>query len=102
MNKADFILNAINPSRKGKEHFIYHIDVGVDGSQTIIKKEPLPWLDKDIEIDFLDSPDDGSEPQGVYTSLGEVYKDIDKFDLGILYMTTGHKHEPILSEGETT
>lgn len=85
MNKVNFILNAINPSHESKEHFLFHIDVGVDGKESIIKKEPISWLNEDIEIDFLESPNDGSEPQGVYTSLEDMEKDINKFDgnLGI-------------------
>lgn len=102
MNKVDFILNAINPSHEKKDHFLFHIDVGVDGKETVIKKEPISWLNEDIEIGFLDSPNDGSEPQGVYTSLEDMEKDINKFDrnLGILYVETGH--QPASSEEEIT
>lgn len=33
-----------------------------------------------ITIEFVDGPEDGSEPRGVYTSIEELEKDIEKFD----------------------
>lgn len=50
------------------------------GEKPSDKMEISGGMEGKITIEFVDGPEDGSEPRGVYTSIEELEKDIEKFD----------------------
>lgn len=50
------------------------------GEKPSDKMEISGDMEGKITIEFVDGPEDGSEPKGVYTSIEELEKDIEKFD----------------------
>lgn len=50
------------------------------GEKPSDKMEISGDMESKITIEFVDGPEDGSEPKGVYTSIEELEKDIEKFD----------------------
>lgn len=50
------------------------------GEKPSDKMEFSGGMEGKITIEFVDGPEDGSEPRGVYTSIEELEKDIEKFD----------------------